>query len=206
MKVTHDMVIDFARSYKNHEILVQQNDHLSRRLHFILRENGRDLDVSDVVAYTIRAVRPDSSFSYDAGTLDVDDDGNRINEITYDIPQAMTEIVGTGSLVIKLTSSEGAVLQSFEIYIRSRNLLKEEDDDSEDDYAGIRDILNRAQEAIEKIETISNKSRLPNPYPLRIPVGDKTYTYDGSETVVVPLTVVAYLSTDKIAVDQIVWN
>lgn len=205
MKVTHEMVIDFARpSY--HEVLVQQNDHLSRRLHCILRENGRDLDISDVASYTIRAVRPDSSFTYDAGTLDTDDDGNPLNEITYDIPQAMTEITGTGSLVIKLTSTAGAVLQSFEIYIRSRNLLKEEDDDSEDDYAGIRDIMTRAQEAIEKIEAISNKSRLPNPYPLRIPVGDKTYTYDGSETVVVPLTVVAYLSTDKITVDDIVWH
>lgn len=205
MEVTYEMVVDFARPYKNHTLLVTQNDHLSRVCHFTLRANGRDLDVSDVASYTITAVRPDSSFTNDSGTLDVDDENNQLNEITYTVPQALTELIGTSTCIIKLISTSGAVLQSFEFYIRSRNLLKEEDDESEDDLAGFRDILARATEAIEKIETLSNKSRLPNPYPMRISVGDKTYTYDGSETVSVAFTVLAYLSTDKTEVTPITW-
>lgn len=203
MNVKYDMVLDFARPSKTHELLVSEDDHLTRVCHFILRENGRDLDVSDVASYTIIARKPDSTTSYDSGTLDKDDEGNLLNEITYEIPQALTETVGTCTCTVRLKSATNTVLNSFEFYIRSRNLLKEEDDAESDNLAGFRDILSRATEAINKIETISNKSRLPNPNALRMKVGDKTYTYDGSVTVNVDFQVLAYLSTDKVATTAI---
>lgn len=197
MNIKYEMVVDFSRPYKNHTVLVMQNDHLSRICHFVLKSNGKDLDVSDVATYTFVAVKPDSSKIYDSGTLDVDEDGNQLNEITYSIPQALTDVIGTCTCSIALRSDDGALLQSFEFYIRARNELKEEDDDSEDDLAGFRDILNRAAEAIEKIETISNKSRLPNPYALRLTIGDTTYTYDGSDTLLITMSEIAYLGPNR---------
>lgn len=205
MDVKYDMVVDYARPSNTNELLVSENDHLSRICHFVLKENGRDLDVSDVASYTIIARKPDSTTSYDSGTLDTDDEGNLLNEITYKIPQALTEVTGTCTCLIRLKTTANEVLSSPEIYIRSRNLLKEEDDSDSDDYAGLRDILERATEAIAKIETIANKSRLPNPYALRLTVGDKTYTYDGSETISVAFNVLAYLSTDKVATTAVEW-
>lgn len=200
------MVVDFVRPYKNHTLLVVQNDHLSRVCHFILRANGKALDVSDVTSYTLTAVKPDSTTAHESGVLDVDDDGTYINEITYTVPQALTDVIGTCTCTIALNGSDGSVLQSFEFYIRNRNELKQEDDDTEDDLAGFRDILNRATEAIEKIETLSNMSKLPNPYAFRITIGNKTYTYDGSETISVALTGVAYLSTDKKKTTAVTWT
>lgn len=206
MKIPYDMVVDFARPYKSHTIMCSQNDHLSRVAHFILRANNKPIDVTDVVSYTMTAVMPDSSTIHESGTLDTDDVGEQLNEITYSIPQSLTDTVGTCTCTITLRGEDNSVLQSFEFYIKNRNVLKQEDDDSEDDLAGFRDILNRATEAIEKIEVLSNKSRLPNPYALRLTVGEASYTYDGNETVSVTFTGLAYLSEDKKTATPITWT
>lgn len=206
MAIKYDTIIDFARP-NNYEVLVVQGDHLSRVMHFILRANGKALDVSDVSAYTMTAVKADgSSYELDGGVLDKDDRGNQINEITYEIPQAITETIGACTCSIGLTSENGALLQSFEFYVRARNELKNEDDSSDDSLAGFRDILARAQEAVEKIEELSSKSKLPNPESLRITIGNKTQTYDGSNPVSVTLTGIAYLSEDKKSATPVTWT
>lgn len=205
MKIQYDVIIDFARP-NNYEFLVVQGDHLSRVPHFILRANGKALDVSDVTGYKVTAVKPDgTSYALDGGTLDTDAKGNQINEITYDIPEALTETIGACTCSIGLMDKSGALLQSFEFYIRARNELKNEDDSSDDSLAGFRDILNRAQEAVEKIEELSSKSKLPNPNPLRITVGSKTQSYDGSEAVTVTLTGLGYLSENKKEATLVTW-
>lgn len=206
MSVLYDMVIDFAWPSKANTILVMQGDHLSRVCHFTLRANNKDMDVSEVASYTVKAVLADSSTIYDTGILDVDEDSKQINEITYAIPQALTEQTGLTTVTIQLSGDDGSVLRSFELYIRSRNELMQEDDSSDDELAGFRDILNRAAEAIEKIEALSSKSKLPNPNPLRLYFGGKTISYDGNETVSVNFTGISYLSTYKEEVTAIVWG
>lgn len=206
MSVLYDMVIDFAWPSKTNTILVMQGDHLSRVCHFVLKANGKDMDVSSVSNYTVKAVLSDSSVIYDTGVLDVDDCGKQLNEITYAIPQALTENTGLTTVTVQLAGDDGSILRSFEFYIRSRNELMQEDDSSDDELAGFRDILNRATEAIEKIEALSTKSRLPNPYPLRIYFGDKTISYDGNETISLSLSGIGYLSSYKEAATTIVWG
>lgn len=206
MNVVYDMVIDFAWSSKTNTILVMQGDHLSRVCHFTLRANGKDMDVSNVLNYTVKAVKADSSIIYDTGTLDVDDQSIQINEITYAVPQALTEQTGLTTITIALNGDGGSVLRSFEFYIRSRNELMQEDDSDDDDLAGIRDILNRATDAIEKMDALANKSKLPNPNPLRMYYGEKTISYDGSETVSVSFSNTCYLSTKKETATIITWG
>lgn len=206
MSVLYDMVIDFAWPSKTNTILVMQGDHLSRVCHFVLKANGKDMDVSSVSNYTVKAVLPDSSVIYDTGVLDVDDYSKQLNEITYAIPQALTENIGLTTVTVQLAGDDDSILRSFEFYIRSRNELMQEDDSSDDELAGFRDILNRATEAIEKIEALSTKSRLPNPYPLRIYFGDKTISYDGNETTSLSLSGIGYLSSYKEAATTIVWG
>lgn len=196
MKVVYDMIIDFAFPSKSNTLLVMQDDHLSRVCHFILKSNGRDMDVSDVATYSVKAVLSDSTVVYDSGAMDADSDGVQMNEITYAIPQALTEVIGKTTLTVSLTGDDGSVLHSFEVYVRSRNELLAEDDDSTDDMAGFRDILNRAADAIEKIEALSSKSVLPNPYALRLHFGDKVVSYDGSVTVTANFTNVAYIDDE----------
>lgn len=204
MNVVYDMVIDFAWSSKTNTILVMQGDHLSRVCHFTLRANGKDMDVSDVLNYTVKGVKADSSIIYDTGMLDVDDQSVQINEITYALPQALTEQAGLTTITIALNGDDGSVLRSFEFYVRSRNELMQEDDSDDDDLAGIRDILNRATDAIEKMDALANKSKLPNPNPLRLRYGEKTISYDGSETVSVNFSSTCYLGDDKREVPKIV--
>lgn len=206
MKVSYPIIIDFAKPLTPQEILVSQNDHLSRVPRFILRANGKALDVSDVATYTLTALKADKTRSYDSGTLDKDDDGNQINEITYEIPQALTEISGTCTCTITLTSSSGSVLQSFEFYIRNRNELQTSDEDTEDDLAGFRDIITQAVDAIEKINAMANKTALPNPYPLRLIVGDKTYSYSGGELIEVEFTGLAYLEGNGVDRTTVDWR
>ncbi len=206
MSVIYDMVIDFAWPSKTNTILVMQGDHLSRVCHFMLKANNKDMDVSEVASYTVKSVLADSSVIYDTGILDTDDERRQANEITYAIPQALTEQTGLTTVTVQLNGDDGSILRSFEFYIRSRNELMQEDDSSDDELAGFRDILNRASEAIEKIEALSTKSRLPNPYPLRMYFGDKTISYDGNETVSLNFTGIGYLSEYKEAATAISWG
>ena len=101
-------------------------------------------------------------------------------------------------MTITLQSAANESISSFENYLLTRNELYNEDDyASDDDLSGFRDILSRAAEAVAKIEELTKQSALPNPNPLRIFMGDQTFSYDGSVLVNVSLTGLAYLGDKK---------
>lgn len=198
MNVVYDMVVDFARPSKTNTVLVMQNDANSRVLRFILMNQGRPFDTSGVAIVSIKAVKPDGKVIYDNASVSQDSDGKNINEVVYTVPPALTSTSGQVTMTITLQSAANESISSFENYLLTRNELYNEDDyASDDDLSGFRDILSRATEAVAKIEELTKQSALPNPYPLRIIMGDQTFSYDGSLLVNVPLTGIAYLGDKK---------
>lgn len=198
MNVVYDMVVDFARPSKTNTVLVMQNDANSRVLRFILMNQGRPFDTSGVAIVSIKAVKPDGKVIYDNASVSQDSDGKNINEVVYTVPPALTSTSGQVTMTITLQSAANESISSFENYLLTRNELYNEDDyASDDDLSGFRDILSRATEAVAKIEELTKQSALPNPYPLRIIMGDQTFSYDGSLPVNVPLTGIAYLGNKK---------
>lgn len=187
MDIMYTFLVDFARPQRTNELLVMQNDALTRVARFVLMNNGKALDVSDVDAVTINAVLPDESRITAEASLLTDDDDEPLNEIIYAIPASMTSAIGKTVVTISLYStpanSDPKLLNSFEFYINTRNELNRDDGDDGDDYAGIRDLINRALEAVALVEQLIARSTLPNPYPLEIILEDVTYRYDGSEWV-----------------------
>ena len=198
LNVVYDMVVDFARPSKTNTVLVMQNDANSRVLRFILMNQGRPFDTSGVAIVVIKAVKPDGKVIYDNASVSQDSDGKNINEVVYTVPPALTSTSGQVTMTITLQSAANESISSFENYLLTRNELYNEDDyASDDDLSGFRDILSRATEAVAKIEELTKQSALPNPYPLRIIMGDQTFSYDGSLLVNVPLTGIAYLGNKK---------
>lgn len=189
MDIMYTFLVDFARPQRTNELLVMQNDALTRVARFVLMNNGKALDVSDVDAVTINAVLPDESRITAEASLLTDDDDEPLNEIIYAIPASMTSAIGKTVVNISLYSnpenSDPQLLNSFEFYINTRNELNMDDGDDEDDYAGIRDLINRSIEAVALVEQLIARSTLPNPYPLRIILENTTYNYDGSHMVTV---------------------
>lgn len=189
MDIMYTFLVDFARPQRTNELLVMQNDALTRVARFVLMNNGKALDVSDVDAVTINAVLPDESRITAEASLLTDDDDEPLNEIIYAIPASMTSAIGKTVVNISLYSrpenADPKLLNSFEFYINTRNELNKDDGDDGDDYAGIRDLINRSIEAVALVEQLIARSTLPNPYPLRIILEDTTYNYDGSHMVTV---------------------
>lgn len=189
MDIMYTFLVDFARPQRTNELLVMQNDALTRVARFVLMNNGKALDVSDVDAVTINAVLPDESRITAEASLLTDDDDEPLNEIIYAIPASMTSAIGKTVVNISLYSrpanSDPKLLNSFEFYINTRNELNMDDGEDDDDYAGIRDLINRSIEAVALVEQLIARSTLPNPYPLRIILEDTTYNYDGSHMVTV---------------------
>ena len=189
MDIMYTFLVDFARPQRTNELLVMQNDALTRVARFVLMNNGKALDVSDVDAVTINAVLPDESRITAEASLLTDDDDEPLNEIIYAIPASMTSAIGKTVVNISLYSNpengDPKLLNSFEFYINTRNELNMDDGDDDDDYAGIRDLINRSIEAVALVEQLIARSTLPNPYPLRIILEDTTYNYDGSHMVTV---------------------
>lgn len=198
MNIVYDMVVDFARPSKTNTVLVMQNDSNSRVLRFILMDQGKAFDTKDVAIVSIKAVKPDGKVIYDNASVSQNSDGENINEIMYTVPLSLTASAGQVTMTISLQSAANESISSFENYLLTRNELYNENDyASDDDLSGFRDILSRATEAVAKIEELTKQSALPNPYPLRVQLGDQTISYDGSILVNLPLTGIAYLGKDK---------
>ena len=185
MDVIYPFLVDFARPQRTNELLVMEDDHLSRVCRFILMNNGKKMDVSEVDAVSVNAVLPDDSTIVAEAELSVDDDDNPINEVIFRVPSSMTSAVGKTVCTISLldmdTGNVGRRISSFEFYINTRNELNSNEEDDDDEMAGLRDLLERAAEAIEIVEQLAAQTALPNPYPLRVlNLGESTINYNGS--------------------------
>lgn len=197
MNVEYDLVIDFARPSKSNTIIISEGDSNSRMCRFVLLSNKQSFDMLDVSTATVKGIKSDGSVIYGDGTIVKDDDGNNINEVLYTLPAAVSDISGKTTMTITLMSVRGEVITSFEFYVQTRNSLYSEDDYiSDSDLSGFRDLLNRSNAALEKMEQMTQKEALPNPYPINITTNKEEYHYNGSETVDVALGDIAYLAED----------
>lgn len=189
MQVTYDLVVDFARPNKSDTIIISEGDNNSRVCHFTLLNNRNPFSMSDVTVATVRGVKKDGSEIFGDATILEDEDGNKINEIEYTIPSAMTSVAGDITMTITLNSESNEQITSFEFYVLVRNALyNEESFVSESDLSGFRDIMNRCLIAIEKVEAMTENTALPNPYPINIDIGSEVISYDGSEQVTIDLS------------------
>ena len=183
MEIIYPMVVDLARPNKYNTLLVMKNDFNSRKCRFILMDNGKAFDTADVLNVVVKAVKPDGTVVFEDAEISTDDDGNRINEIMYPLPAAITDTSGKTTMTITMTG-ENSQLTSFEFYVNTRNELYSEDDyASEDDLSGFRDLLNRALETVAQVEQMAQRSTLPNPQPLVITDKNGSTTYSGSERI-----------------------
>ena len=205
MKVKYDLVLDFARPSKTNTIIISEDDTNSRLLHFTLLNDKHPMSMTDITSATIRGLKTDGSVIFGDATILVDDDGNRLNEVEYVIPAAMSDTAGNITITLTLNSMSNEQLTSFEFYIQVRNALYNEDDlVSESDLKGFRDLLNRALAAVKTVEDLSKNETLPNPYPLKIDLEGTEYTYTGRDTVEVYMTDMAYIAEDPvIEVDEL---
>lgn len=195
MNIVYPFFVDFARPQRTNELRTMQLDNKTRIARFILMNDGSPLDISEIDSISINAVLPNSQrITDDTATLAVDEDGDPINEIWYEIPVSMTSAIGKTVLTITLykaadeqTGEEAKELHSFEFYVNTRNELNQDDGEEEDDLAGLRDLLERAAEAIAAVEQMTRQTALPNPFPLRVNLENRQYNYNGSTMVTIDL-------------------
>lgn len=188
MYITYTFFVDFARPQRTNELLVSQYDDMSRVARFVLMNNGKPLDIDEEYAVTVNALLPDESVVLVEAALSEDEEGNQINEILFPIPSVMTKAVGKSTLTISVyKKSEGNVpshqLSSFEFYVNTRNEIYSGSQQDEDEIAGLRDLMERAADAIATVEQFAAQTALPNPFPLRTLMEGETYDYNGSSMV-----------------------
>lgn len=195
MKVSYDLVVDFARPSKSNTIIISEGDVNSRVCHFVLLANKVPMDMSTVTVATVRGVKEDGSVIYGDATILTDDNDNYINELEYTVPAAITDEAGNVTMTITLLGSDSTQITSFEFYLKIRNALYNEDDlVSESDLSGFRDLLNRALTAVQKIEVMTESETLPNPYPLTLNIEGESSVYTGAEALTIALENMAYIS------------
>lgn len=195
MNIVYPFFVDFARPQRTNELRTMQLDNKTRIARFILMNDGSPLDISEIDSISINAVLPNSQrITDDTATLAVDEDGDQINEIWYEIPVSMTSAIGKTVLTITLYKAadeqmgeEARELHSFEFYVNTRNELNQDDGEEEDDLAGLRDLLERAAEAIAAVEQMTRQTALPNPFPLRVNLENRQYNYNGSSMITIDL-------------------
>lgn len=206
LNIKYIIVVDFAHPNKTNTILVAKNDTNSRIIRFVLLDNGRPLDTTDVTVVTVKGVNASGSKVYDSAEITVDAKGAKINEIEYMLPSALSAVSGKTTLTLTLMA-DGVQLTSFDIYINVDNELYDENEEaSESDMSGFRDLLNRVMAAATKVENMAQLRELPNPNPIRIKIGNTLYSYNGKDTVEVVLEEMPFLGARKVGVTAIGWE
>lgn len=202
MQVKYDLVVDFARPTKSNTIIIAEGDANSRVAHFVLLANKLPMQMTDVTVATVKAIKDDGSVIFGDARIIEDDNGNKLNEVEYIIPASMTDYAGNVTMTISLMSSMNELITSWEFYLKVRNALYNEDDYvSESDLSGFRDLLNRSEAAVKKIEEMTAQNALPNPYPLTINLEGEEIVYTGIETKEITLEDMAYISEEINPVD-----
>jgi len=198
MNVKYNMVVDFARPNKSNSIIISEGDVNSRVCCFTLLFNKQAFGMIDVSVATVRAVKQNGSVIYGDAQITTDENGNKINEVTYTIPGEMADEAGKVTMTITLMSSAGEQITSFEFYLTVRNALYNEDDYvSDEDLSGFRDLLNRSMAALEKMEVMTSQEALPNPYPFVLGIEGNKRSYNGSEVVEIMLGNMTYIDESE---------
>lgn len=194
MNARYDLVVDFARPTKSNTIIVSEGDVDSRLCHFTLLANKTPMPMIDVTSATVRGVKEDGSVVFGDATIVTDEGGNKLNEVEYTIPAAITDEAGNVTMTITLMDSLNHQITSFEFYIKVRNALYNEDDYvSESDLSGFRDLLNRCLIAVQKMEAMTENTALPCPYSLVFKYEGTTYEYTGAAEIEVEIKDLAYI-------------
>jgi hypothetical protein len=208
MDVKYNFVVDLARPSKTNTMLVSQGDSNSRTAMFTLMNDGRQFDLSEAIAAYVTAKTVTGKTIVDAANCTIvteEKDGKTVktNRITYTLPAQITEMSGRTILTITI-QAVNSILTTFEFYVDTRNELYAENNYSdEDDLSGFHDLLNRALSAVQKVETLTGNSALPNPYPLRLTIGSSKYEYNGAKTVEVTLTEFPFFGSYSKSTSQI---
>ncbi len=195
MTIDYTIVIDLARPLKTNTIEIHKGDNNSRRLRIVLMNDGKKLSMYEKDAdgnvtsrYTsavIKGVKPDKTVLMGDGEFTTDADGNMVNEITYTLPEDAASATGISTYTLTLGSSTGTSLTTPEFCVKVMNQLYTEDDYiSDDQFKGFQDIYNKTMTALKQMQQYYENG-IKNPKALSIVMGDKTYTYDGSEAVLV---------------------
>lgn len=196
MKVTYNLVVDFARPNKSNSIIISEGDANSRLLHFTLLADKQPMDMLGVTIATVRGVKSDGSTIFGDATIVTDPTtGSLLNEIEYTLPEAFADVAGRTTMTITLSGNDGSAITSFEWYIEVRNQLYNEDDYiSEEDLQGYRDLLNRSMAALEKMEAMVQKDALPCPYPINITIEEDEFVYNGAAQIDIELKDIAHIA------------
>lgn len=156
MNVIYRMILDVQHPTRMHTLALKQKDHKSRTIEFSLLDNGRPLDLTDVLFATIKGIKPDgeSVIYADAEIVRTDD----ASKVVYQIDDSYVEAPGRYAMELELLSAESEVLSSFDFHIDVQNQLYDEDDYvSSSDLDGFRSFMVRGQNAAQKAEDIERK-------------------------------------------------
>lgn len=198
MRVQYDLVVDFARPNKSNTIIISENDRESRFCRFTLLANKQVFDMTDVTTASVKAINHIGRVTVFDADITTDSEGNKFNEVTFTLPAAIAETTGKTTMTITLQGADGSAVTSFEFYVTTRNALYSEDDYIDDeDLNGFRDLLNRTRAALEKMEQMTLKDALPNPYALNVDHEGKMYAYSGNTEVNIDLGFNAYIAQDE---------
>ena len=203
MVANYNMIVDFARPTKTNTIIISENDANSRNCNFQLLFDKAPFDMTGVITALVKGITSSGSIIWGQATINMDDEGNPLPEVSFLLPASISESAGNIVMVIELQGDNGEIITSFETYLKVRNALYNEDDYvSEDDMEGFRDLLTRSRQALERMEQMVQQDALPNPFPLRInvdnpdpdPENPYNYEYTGASLVEIDLGEIAYLN------------
>ena len=161
--IDYTFVVDLARPLKTNTLLVMQHDANSRVVHFLLMNDGKRFDCTDVTGVIVTAVTGGGSTIVSSDVEIVqDDDENNTNELVFTLPSDLTATAGRSTLVITLYG-ENTQISSFEFYVNTRNELYNVGSYSDtDDLSGFRDLLTRALTAVARVENMQSSTEFPN--------------------------------------------
>ena len=102
MNVNYNIIIDLTNNDRKHIIEAKQTDRSSRVMRFTVLDRNKPFDMANVVAASIKGIKPDSTIVYAAGEIEYDEEGKAKNSIIYTMSDHVTAVQGTISFEMQL--------------------------------------------------------------------------------------------------------
>lgn len=157
MNVDYNIIVDLTNNDRKHIIEVKQTDRSIRTIRFTILDRNKPIDMSEVVAASIKGIKPDETIVYAAGEIEKDEEGNNKNVVLYTMSDHVTAVTGTITCELQLLINTGQIVQSFDFYIDVVNQLYDEDDIlSDSDLSGFKAYMIRTLNAAIRTEATKN--------------------------------------------------
>ncbi len=151
MLIIHNLNINMDKPAIINNVILKQGDYKGRRLVFNIISNNKRMTDSEIVAISIKAIKPDETIIYDEVKIEN-------GQFYYDIIEQLVTAIGEIECELEIIGENGETINSPNFYLTVQSTVYDIAELlSENDLRGIQAYVSAAYKVLRQVQQIYNK-------------------------------------------------